>query len=72
MILGMTSSRSGKSGPGRPVTWLPDVTYRRLASLRLLVENVPCSGEPNGPWQKKYFNYIGMLAKMKVSIVIAS
>jgi len=31
----------------------------------------PRSGEPSGPWEKKYRSYIGMLAKTKVSIVIA-
>jgi len=62
------SSRLDHEGPGRSVTQLSDVTYRRE---RMPIQIDPWSGEPNGPWKKKYRSYIGMLAKMKVSIAIA-
>jgi len=54
----MTSFRLDHEGPGRSVT-------------RLSVHIDPRSGEPSGPWEKKYPSYIGMLTKMKVSIAIA-
>jgi len=64
----MTSSGSDQEGLGRYVARLPDVTNRRE---RMPVHIDPRSGEPSGPWEKKYRSYIGMLAKMKVSITIA-
>jgi len=64
----MTSSGSDHKGPGRSVTRLPDVTNRRE---RMSVHIDPRSGEPSGPWEKKYRSYIIMLAKTKVSIAIA-
>jgi len=64
----MTTSGSDHEGSGRLVTRLTDVTNRRE---RMLVHIDPRSGEPSGPWEKKYRSYIGMLAKTKVSIAIA-
>jgi len=64
----MMSSRSQTDKPGRFVTRLPDVTNRRES---VSVQIDPRLGEPNGPWEKKYRWYIGMMAKMKASIAIA-
>ncbi|XP_052736348.1 uncharacterized protein LOC108337652 [Vigna angularis] len=68
----MTSSKLGKNEHGRSVTRLSDVTSRRIAMERLMVEIDPRSGRPNGPHAEKFRSYLGMLAKTHVSIVIAS
>ena len=64
---GSDDSGSDDTGHGRSVTMLPEVTKRRG---RLPVQIDPRSGEPSGPWHNEYRNYIGMLAKTKIPIVI--
>jgi len=69
---GMKSFGSRKSRPGRSMTRLSSVTNWRLGKQRYLVKIDPRLGDPSDLGEKDYRSYIGMLAKTKIPIVIAS
>ncbi|KOM48233.1 hypothetical protein LR48_Vigan07g193700 [Vigna angularis] len=68
----MSTSGSGKTGRGRLVTRLTDVTSRHVDGQRTHVYIDPRSSVPSGPNADRFRSYFCVLAKTHVSILLAS